>query len=233
MKHVFLSYTYQSHPAHAADTDLLQRTVRRIIEAMDLRVVDGLDLGGRALDAEIDRRLDESDALIALVTPQADAAGLEVLPEFVGSEFQHARALKKPTIRVLHSSLVARGLGTQEEYSLYTPAKILDVVMKLLNTIALWKRENGRGVEIRIQPDELAARFDRRNDRCEYELMVASGQTLPLKETRMWPEPGGPMVYVPNFIDGARVSVQLNVAGERWRSPFVAPQLSGIVLTKS
>src|SRR5260370_9277629 len=119
MKHVFLSYTYRPHPDHAAETDALQRTVRRVIEAMDLRVVDGFDLGGRLLDTEVDRRIREADAFIALVTPQADAAGLPTMPEFVGTEFQTARALDKSRLRVLHNVLYLRGLGANEEYLLF------------------------------------------------------------------------------------------------------------------
>lgn len=233
MKHIFLSYTYRPHPDHIAETELLQRTVRRVIEAMDLRVIDGMDLGGRPLDAEIDQRIAESDAMIALVTPQADNTGHMVLPEFVGTEFQTARALGKPRIRVLHSELAARGLGSNEEHAPFDPTKTLDVVMKLLGTIALWKKELGRAVQIRIEPEELATRFNtRQNDRCEYELMIKSGNALPSKTTTLWREPGGPMVYVPNFVDGARVSIQLIVNGERWQSPFVTPQLAGVALTK-
>ena len=95
MQRVFLSYTYRSHPEHASEIDALQRMIRRVIESVDLRVVDGQDLGGRALDQEIERRINESDALIALFTPQADAQGNKVLPEFVSTEFQRARALMK------------------------------------------------------------------------------------------------------------------------------------------
>ena len=234
MKHVFLSYTYNPHPDHVAETDALQRTVRRVIEAMDLRVLDGQDLGGRPLDAEIDKRIDDADALIALVTPQADAAGNIVLPEFVSTEFQTARARGKPRFRVLHHMLQARGLGKDEEYVPFHPDKTLDVVMKLMGTIAVWKKDYGRAVQIRIQPDDLASRFDaRRHDRCEYELMVRPGEVLASQETVLWREPGGPVVHVPNYVDGASVSVQLTVAGERWQSPFVMPRLGGVALTKT
>ena len=173
------------------------------------------------------------DALISIYTPQADPAGQPEEPEFVETEFQRARTSKKPTLRVIRTGLKLRGLGATDEYAPFDPATMLETVMKVLGTIAVWKKEAGRGVEIRIAPDELAARFDRRNDRCESELMVASGDTQPVKTTRMWPEPGGPMVYVPDYVDGARISVRLDVAGERWRSPFVAPHLGGIVLTKT
>jgi hypothetical protein len=53
------------------------------------------------------RRLATSDATIALFTPQADAAGNPVLPEFVSTEFQRARALGKPTLRILHPNIAA------------------------------------------------------------------------------------------------------------------------------
>lgn len=234
MKHVFLSYTYCPHPEHIAETDALQRTVRRVIEAMDLRVLDGMDLGGRPLDTEIDKRIAEADAMIALVTPQANPAGGKILPEFVSTEFQAARMLGKPRLRVLHTELIARGLGANEEYAPFDPAKMIDVVMKLLGTIAVWKKENGRGVQIRFEPDDLANRFDaHRNDRCEYEIMIQSGKALPAKQTTLWREPGGSMVHVPNFVEGALIKVQLTVNGERWQSPFVSPQLAGIALTKT
>lgn len=212
---------------------MLQRTVRRVIEAMDLRVVDGMDLGGRRVDEEMDKRIEDADAMIALVTPQADGAGNLALPEFVSTEFQTARTLRKPRLRVLHATLAARGLGAGEEYAPFDPANTLDVVMKLLGTIALWKKEQGRAVQIRIEPDELASRFDaRRHDRCEYELMIQSGRARPARETMLWREPGGPLVHVPNFVEGARVSVRLTIDGERWQSPFVSPQMAGIALTR-
>ncbi len=234
MKHVFLSYTYNPHPDHVDETRALQVTVRRVIEAMDLRVVDGQDLAGGQSDAKIDKRIDDADALIALVTPQMDAAGNLVLPEFVGTEFQRARTKDKPRFRVLHHLLQPRGLGKDEEYALYDPAKPLDVVMKLLGTIALWKKDYGRAVQILIQPGDLAKRFDeRRFDRCQYELMVRPGEVLPARQTKVWHEPGASVVHVPNYVDGASVSVQLTVGGERWQSPFVTPQLGGVELSKA
>lgn len=233
MQRVFLSYTYHAHPEHASETDALQRTTRRVIEAMNLRVVDGLDAGGRVLDAEIDKRIREADALVALITPQADGAGNRISPEFVSTEFQTARALGKSRIRILHNELVLRGLGTGEEYVPFHPEKTLDVIMKLLQTLALWKKELGRPVQIQIQPDHLANRFDpRRNDRCEYELMIAESEALPPQATKLWPEPGAAYVYVPNFIEGAKVRVRLTVDGENWQSPFVLPQMGGVALAK-
>jgi len=234
MQRIFLSYTYNSHPNHANEIDALERTVRRVIEAMDLRVLDGRDLGGRAIEKEIERRIKEADATVALFTPQADAAGNKVLPEFVNSEFQYARGSGKLTFRVLHADLVVRGLGTGEEYVPYQPDKTLDVVMKLLQTLALWKKESGRPIPIKIQPDHLAQQFgEDHHDHCEYELLLAgSAAAQPAQSTRLWPEPGAAYVHVPNYVEGAKVRVRLTVKGENWRSPFVLPQMGGVDLTK-
>jgi hypothetical protein len=234
MQRVFLSYTYTSHPGYSAEIDMLQRTTRRVVEAMGLTVVDGQDLGGRALDSEIERRLAASDATIALFTPQADAAGEPVPPEFVSTEFQRARALGKPTLRILHTQLTLRGLGAGEEYVLFEPDKMLDVVLKLLQTLALWKRENGRPVQIQVQPDHLAERFgNNRADRCEYELFLdGRGEPQAPREARLWPEPGAAYVYIPNFIDGAKIRIRLTVNGENWNSRFILPQMGGVALVK-
>jgi hypothetical protein len=234
MQRVFLSYTYQPHPDHQAEIDMLQRAARRVIEAMGLLVVDGLDLGGRALEAEIEKRIREADATVALLTPQADAAGDKVLPEFVSTEFQYARTLAKPTLRVLHTALAPRGLGANDEYVAFDSNKTLDVVLKLLQTLALWKRENGRPVQIQIQPDHLAEQFgNNRDDRCEYELLIGGrADPQPRQTTRLWPEPGAAYVYVPNFVEGAKVRVRLTVNGENWQSRFVLPQMGGVALVK-
>jgi len=50
METIFLSYTYKPRPEHEKDLDYMRRCVIKAIEAMGLRVIDGVDVGGRALD---------------------------------------------------------------------------------------------------------------------------------------------------------------------------------------
>lgn len=234
MQRIFLSYTYAPHPDHAETLEHLERKVRRVIEAMDLRVVDGRNLGGRALEATIQQRIKDADALIALYTPQADAAGKEVLPQYVVSEFQHARAIGKPTLRIEHEALEVRGLGANDEYVPYRAGDLLEVIMTVLQKLALWKEEHGRPVQIRIEPVELAHRYDEaRMDRCEYELLREgeAKATAPVPASLV-PEPGAAYVHVPNFVEGMRVRVKLTVGGDQWRSTFVQPHMAGVAVTK-
>lgn len=235
MQRIFLSYTYKPHPGYAKELDELERTVRRVIEAMDLRVADGKDLAGRAVENEVKQRIKDADALIELVIPQANEDGKIVLPEYVESEFHHADALEKPTLRILHTELKVRGLGAGNEYILFQPDKMLEVVMKLLQTLALWKKESGRSVKIKIQPEHIAWTFNENTkNSCEYQLKIDTSQPARLPQrTQLWLEEGNKaFVLVPNYVEGAMVMVHLTEDGNTWRSPFVQPNMGTIELTK-
>jgi hypothetical protein len=198
MEKIFLSYTYRPHPDHEASLERLRRSVVRAIEAMGLRIIDGVDVGGRPLDGTLEKRIQDADALIALVTPQQlDGAGDVANPEFVLSEFQYARGQGKPTMRVLHHLLIARGLGAGSEYTPYTPGSELDVVLKLMNTIALWRREYGKVARVRIEPDDLARRYDENEgDRCEFQVISPDGMS-DFKRVNLWQEPGAAYALLP------------------------------------
>jgi hypothetical protein len=85
MEKLFLSYTYRSHPQHEMELERLRKSVVRAVEAMGLRVIDGVDVGGRPLDDALRRRIEDSDGLIALaegkptfavLSPDASPAGI-------------------------------------------------------------------------------------------------------------------------------------------------------------
>jgi hypothetical protein len=228
MERVFLSYTYRPHPSHEADLERLRRYVVRAIEAMGLRIVDGVDVGGRALDEALRARIKDADALIALATPQANDSGDIVDPEFVLGEFQYAEGQGKPTMRVLHTLLVARGLGAGNEHTPYKPGSELEVILKLMNTIALWKRDYGRRARVRIEPQKLAEQYDEtQGDRCEFQVISPDGSYRDFERASLWQEPGAAYALLPKLRDGERVRLRLRQGGTTWRSkdaidPFVA-----------
>ena len=235
MDTVFLSYTYRPHPAHEANLDKLRRYVVRAIEAMGLRVVDGVDVGGRPLDDALRKKIEGVDALIALVTPQADDNNAIVDPAFVLSEFNYAEGLKKPTMRVWHHELPVRGLGAGNEYAVYNPdnpGHDLDVILKLMNTIALWKREYGRATRVRIEPDDLAAQYDEtQGDRCEFQLISPDGGFRDFQRAIFWPEPGAAYAVLPKLRAGDRVRLRLRQGNRTWQSRYaIDPFVGGVLL---
>jgi hypothetical protein len=73
---VFFFYTYNPHPDFDAETTQLVTASRVVIESLDLRVSDGVDLGERAIDSEIERRIIAADSLVAIVTPKRTAPAI-------------------------------------------------------------------------------------------------------------------------------------------------------------
>jgi hypothetical protein len=230
METIFLSYTYRSHPDHEDDLENLRRYVVRAIEAMGLRVVDGVDVGGRPLDEALKKRIDDADALIALMTPQADNANAIIEPAFVLSEFGYADARDKPTMRVQHDKLpVQPGLVAGHEYAPYTPGSELKVLLKLLNTIAVWKRENKQVARVRIEPHELAVRYDEeRGDTCTFQAISKEGDYGVSEPAKVLQEPGAAYAKMKLFIgDKVRLRMHLQRDNRIWKSPIIDPFVGG------
>jgi hypothetical protein len=232
MEKLFLSYTYRPHPDHGASLERLRKCVVRAVEAMGLRITDGVDVGGRPLDDALKRRIEDADALVALVTPQTDDSGAVVDPAFVLSEFQYAEGQKKPTMRVIHHLLASKGLGAGNEYTPYTPAAEVDVILKLLNTIALWTREYGKVARVRVEPEELAAQYDEAaGHRCEFQLISATGDFRDFDRARLQPEPGAAYIVLPKMRQGERVRLRLRMGATTWQSRYpIDPFVGGVRL---
>jgi hypothetical protein len=237
MEKVFLSYTYRPHPAHEASLERLHKYVVRALEAMDLLVVDGVDVGGRALDEALRQQIKDSDALIALVTPQSDDAGGLVEPQFVLSEFQHAEGGGKPTIRVLHQELAAQGLGVAartlgvgNEYAPYTPGKEVDVILKLISTIKAWRRLYGQAARVRIEPEDLTKGYDEnQGDRCHVQVISQTTGYPEYKRAPLWLEPGAAYALLPKVRKGEQVRLRLSRGGKTWESPIPIDPFIGAV----
>ena len=232
MEKLFLSYTYRPHPSHEADLEKLRRCTIRAIEAMGLHIVDGVDVGGRPLDEALRRRIEDSDGLIALVTPQADDAGNVIDPAFVLSEFQYAEGQKKPTMRVIHHLLASRGLGAGNEYTPYTPGGEVDVILKLMNTISQWKRDYGRVARVRLEPDDLATKYDEtKGDRCEFQVISPTGDYRDFERARLRLEPGAAYALLPKLREGEHVRLRLRQGGTTWQSRYaIDPFVGGVRL---
>jgi len=224
VERIFLSYTYNPHPDAAGVTDRLQRAARVVIESLGLRVLDGVDLGGRAIDAEIERRIGEADALVAILTPQPDPAGNAAPPPYVENEYQLARDRGKEAIRVLQEGLPVRGMGQQEEYIPLHAGDELSAVLKLMRTVALWKHRSGRPMRVEIEPSELGGRY--RNDAfghlCQYQVFTNYAYS-DWHPATIWAEPGATFVYLLQVPDDAKIKLRLALDGEQWESPFCSP----------
>jgi hypothetical protein len=135
-------------------------------------------------------------------------------------------------MRVIHHLLVSRGLGAGNEYTSYTPAAEVDVIMKLMNTIAVWRREHGQAARVRVEPEELVADYDEsQGHRCEFQLISTKGEYLDFERTRLKPEPGAAYIVLPKIRQGEKVRLRLRMGAATWQSRYpIDPFVGGVHL---
>jgi hypothetical protein len=223
MQQVFLSFTYSPHPDHVEEAEALRRRVSTVVESMDLRVVTGEDLGGETLSEEIKQRIDKSDALVALVTPWKDKQGNKVAPPWVNDEFTYAKAKNKRAFRVTHPDFAGAGMYAAHEYTTYSKDNLADALLKLMKTLALWKKESGRPMRIEIAPDVAGQRFDPARVRdCEFQVFV-NYEESEWRKAKIWPEPGALYAYLPGVPDQAKLRLRMVIDNETWQSDYQSP----------
>jgi len=223
MKKVFLSFTYRPHPDYVVESENLRRSVGIVIESMDLRVETGEDLGGEALSDEVRGRIERADALIALLTPWKDGNGNKVMPQWVIEEFAHAKAKGKPAIRIQHAEFPAAGMYAASEFIAFAPDKLSDVLLKLMRTLALWRKQNGRPMEIEIAPDAGDPRFDPvRVKTCEYQTSV-DDVVGNWRTAMFYRQPGALYAHLPGVPDQAKLRLRLQLGEETWESAYNSP----------
>ena len=139
---------------------------------------------------EVARRIKAADALVALITPHNTPGAVKTPPQWVSDEFTHAKALDKPAIRIVHDDLRAAGMYAADEYIPFNAGGSADTLIKLMRTLALWKRAAGRTMQIEIAASgsELPAEAAQAQE-CEVQIFAdfTEGQWTAAK---VWPEPG-------------------------------------------
>ena len=130
----------------------------------------------------------------------------------------------------MHHQLKPRGLGAGNEYTPYTPGRELDVVLKLMHTLALWRRDYGKVARLRIEPDELAMRYDEtQGDRCDFQVITPAGAYRDYERANLAVEPGAAYALLPKMRDGERVRLRLKQGGTTWQSKYAIDPFVGSV----
>jgi hypothetical protein len=233
MDTVFLSYTFNPHPDYQDETEKLVTDIKIIAECQELRVFTGVDLGGGPLGPEIQQRIMDCDALVALFTPWKDKYNNPAIPPYVNDEYTFAVNKGKQAIRLLHTVLNNQGMYANQEYILFDPQQPVDALLKLMRTLLYWKKKLGRAHEIQLLPPELVSGLINAgtNSRCEYQLLInrTPGQW---NKTDIWPEPGGLVTYIPNVPEEAKFNLKVTLGNEQWHSRFCNPNSHSIRLEK-
>jgi hypothetical protein len=131
-------------------------------------------------------------------------------------------------MRVIHEALKPKGLGAGNEYTPYKPGAELDVILKLMNTVAVWTREYGRVARVRLEPEELAAQYDEiEGHKCECQVISASGNYSDFQRAKLQPEVGAAYIVLPKMRQGERVRLRLRMGPKTWQSKYAIDPFVG------
>ncbi|CAG0957683.1 hypothetical protein RHDC4_00497 [Rhodocyclaceae bacterium] len=131
---VFLAHAFRKEDA------LLVAEVEKLLRKRHLEIVTGEDLGGGQLTPEVQRRIDASDALIALLTRRVrqEAGGWATHP-WVQDELGRARTLGKPAIALVENGIDIGGMYQPHEQIPLDREQSDKALLKLAETLLVWQ----------------------------------------------------------------------------------------------
>jgi hypothetical protein len=205
MRRVFLSHSF-------AERDrVLVSQVEALIRSHGLIATNGRTLGGGPLTPEIAGFIEETDAMVALLTLRDNDPG-NITHPWVQQELGHARLLKKPAIGLYERGVPVQGADAGYEHVDYDPGAPHLSFIELSETLGEWKRRAGRLFKVQVMPDDVARSLGTRADRvrCECRFQIDGNETE-WQDVRIRREIGGVFVYlrVPDAVE----MIQLRTAG--------------------
>lgn len=187
METIFIAYGFTE------PNKLIVKEIDEICHCYGIRSVSGAVLGGEGLGPAVRERIRQCDALIALATreaPLANAEGWET-HQWVRDEFSHAHALSIQTVAVVERGVRWGGMHRDLERIDFEREHRADMLLRLMNTIGLWKQKSGRCVKLRLELDNVSPRH---LTSVQYRF-VHRGSAGDWHPANISIEPGGAFVY--------------------------------------
>jgi hypothetical protein len=211
---VFLAFAFRDE-----DRDLVTYA-DRLLASQFVESLTGEDLAGEQLTPAVQKRIDECDALVALLTRRDQKqAGGYTTHQWVSDELGHARATKKRAIALIENGVDVGGMYQPHEYIPLDRANLLPMLLRLSETIGLWRREFGRTVKVQILPMQLAKKLGggANGVRCAHRLW-RQGKFSGWTEVTPVPEGGGTFVYVDGVQEEHLIQIKVEDKGKVWQS---------------
>ena len=211
---IFLGFSFGDEDKTIVDQ------VDQLIASHLVQVTTGERLGGDQLTPAVQKRIDEGDAIVAMLTRRDRRQdGKWTTHQWVLDEIGWARAKGKRAIALVESGVEISGMFQPHEYIVLDKAHPSEALLALSETIGLWRKEVGRTVKVQVLPDEIA------------QLIVADENGAKLRH-RLWqdgscsqwqaltpvPEIGGTFVFVKGVQDDHLIQLQVQQANKSLES---------------
>ena len=227
---VFLSSTYKD-----MDREVVGH-LETLLASHDVQIVTGRNLGGEGLTPEIMQRIEESDALVALMTRRDQLGepeeGRWSTHPWVRDEMNHARGHQVRSIGLVEDGVDMAGAYDEREWIPFNRAAPLAAFLKLSETIWLWRQQLGRTRVARVSPDDLGRRFRQEgNLRCQYRFVNQDGDRTDWLDVEPRLAAGGTVIYLRGIrTDTDQVEVEVLESGRPRFASEATPQWLSIAL---
>ena len=210
---IFLAFAFRDE-----DKPLVSQ-VERLLASQDVRVRTGERLGGGQLTPEVQQRIQECDALIALMTRRDPLQqGGWTTHSWLRDELGWARGSNKHAIALVEEGVTDAGLFAAHEWIPLDRDNSVEALLRLAETVALWKQELGRLVKVQIAPEEIATKLGDGAATCRHR-MCRQGKFTVWHDITPIPEAGGTFLYLDGVRDEHLIQIEANDAGAIWKSP--------------
>jgi len=219
---VFLAFSFRNEDKPLASY------IEQLLASQFVHVVTGERLGGDQLTPKVKARIEESDALVGLLTrrdPLANNAGWTT-HDWVKDEIGYARSKGKRAIAMVEQGVTVGGMNDPHEHIPFTREELISAVLVLAETIGVWKHEVGRTIKVQILPAELAQKLGTNGQgvKCQHRLCL-NGKFTEWRDSIPVPEVGGTFVYLEGVQDDQLVQIRVEEPNKVWMSPATPQSL--------
>ncbi|AGA33404.1 hypothetical protein TVNIR_1742 [Thioalkalivibrio nitratireducens DSM 14787] len=211
---IFLAFSFRD------DDKALVGFVEQLLASHHVQAITGERLAGEQLTPAVQRRIDSSDALVALLTRRDELLGGGwTTHQWVLDELAYARAHNKRAIAVVEDGVNNGGMYQPHERIALNRDQPVESLLILSETIGLWKRAVGRTVKVQLLPAMLARRLGAagNNSRCRYRLWLR-GEFTDWRESTPVPEGGGTFLYINGVDDEHLIQLEVQEYNKVWQS---------------
>jgi hypothetical protein len=212
---VFLAFAFR-------DSDrALVNYIDQLVTSHLIKTTTGEGLGGEALTPTVQKRIDDCDALIGLLTRRdAKQNGMFTTHQWVLDELSYARNNRKRAIAIIESGVDFGGMYQPNEYIPLDRNGLLPVLLALSQALGVWRAEIGRPVKVQILPPMLARKLGANEDgiRCSHRLW-SRGKNGSWVQVKPVPEGGGTFIWIEGVRDDDLIQIKVEGDGRKvWQS---------------
>jgi hypothetical protein len=195
--------------------------VDQLVTSHLLKTTTGEGLGGEALTPAVQKRIDDCDAIVGLLTRRdAKQDGKYTTHQWVLDELSYARNNHKRAIAIVESGVDLGGMYQPNEYIPLDRNDPLPALLALSQTLGVWRAETGRPVKVQILPAALARKVgsDENGIRCSHRLW-SRGKNGSWVQVKPIPEGGGTFIWIEGVQDEDLIQIKVEGDGRKvWQS---------------